>query len=105
MCHRARFATGFRQPDIFGTAAIRNIVDAAPVFAPHRPHLFGAAFADTFVMRSRSKAHEPYFAFVNVAVAFAPPLPRPQTVPSKSKCTAVRGRRAEYLGGVAIRAD
>ena len=44
-------------PDVLRAAPIGNVIDGAVVFAPHRPRLFGAAFADLFVLRCRTKAH------------------------------------------------
>src|SRR6185295_17893354 len=62
------------RPDILCAAAIRDVIDRPIVFAPHRPHLFRAAFAHLFVARFRAEAQQPNFAFVDMAVTFAPPL-------------------------------
>src|SRR6185312_5896435 len=71
---RPWLATRLGQPNVFGAASIRDVIDTPAVFVPHRPNFFGAAFTYSFVTWCGAEAKEPDFTLIDVTMSFAPPL-------------------------------
>ena len=74
LSHLARLPAQVARPNILCAAAIGNVVDAAAIFVPHRPDFLGPAFAELLIGQLCSQMQQPNLAFVDMAVALAPPL-------------------------------
>src|SRR5687767_5842772 len=82
-------ATNFPGPDVLRAAAVGHVENRAVIFAPHGPDFLGAALAKLFISRLRAESHQPDFAFIDVAVSFAPPLRTAKAMTHKSQAGAV----------------
>src|SRR5262249_17395313 len=108
--HTAVFELGYRSglaadvfgPDVLSAAAIGNVINRAVVLAPHRPDLFGTAFAELLKAGLRAEAHQPDLPLIDVTMTFAPPLPTAKSMAGKSHAAAIAFRRAEIFKGVLI---
>src|SRR5688572_3243453 len=98
-------AADFPRPDILRAAAIGHVENRAVIFAPHGPDFLGAALTELFITCLRAESHQPDFAFINVAVSFAPPLRAAKAVTHKGEAAAIALWGAEIFVRVSVGAD
>ncbi len=107
---------GGTHPNVLRVDAIGNVINFFAVGTPHGPHLFCAGICQGFVSwRSRGIVDEIDFAFVEMAVAFAPPLGRAGAARGDRENFSIRrGRREKFIritigsdrhGSAALNAD